>query len=1113
MKVELPLVVCHHGMRVVEAWIPELNISGSGASLAALRDDLSLVVMLRFEGVRVPLLRHYQLAPHMRLRHVDVKVKAHDRERGKKLELEARVAVLLEKWPADDFWVATPTRLPLARFAVRDPEALVGALPRRLVEWAFEHDLDSIEHLHARYRERLDVLEVDADPPTILPRTPRPPPRPARKKPPTAARKPGGKPPAADSLAGESREEQRRRARLQATTLRAATQNLSHGAADDTLERAFGREGLVTQLVDEIYGREGVALVLVGPSGAGKTAIVHEVVRRLEEKQAAVGQRRDVWRIDGGRFIAGMAYVGQWEQRARALCRELAETGDVLHADDLASLVYAGRTRTADTNLGQYVESHLARGEISVLAESTAERWEKVREEAPGFAALFRVVHVPPLSAAQTLPVLLGVLRDLESDDSAGAPPRLSPAALEGLLAGAERFRPHEAFPGKAVRLLRRVVTGPGTPDGDVRRFELADVHRTLRAETGLPDFVLGAEPPRPRATVRRELAALVAGQPEAVDAVTDAVLAMQAGLGDPDKPLATYLFVGPTGVGKTETAKALARYLFGSADRLLRFDMSEMVSTASLARLVGEPGEPDGELTTALRSQPLRVILFDEIEKAHPRVFDALLQLLGEGRLTDAAGRTADARQAVILMTSNLGVREAAARPGFVQPGEAARQHYLSAVRAFFRPEFFNRIDRVVPFGPLDRTALRVVVEHALEELLSRRGIRRGHVLVDVEPELLDLLVEQAFDPRYGARPLKRALERRLTVPLAHHLVTRRGEDLALVELYRRGDDLALSVRLLADAARVDAEPGPETWGRQRLRDEVHALRVRAAELRELPGDGAIGAALDQIDDDELSGLAFAEETSSPVKVDLRRYDHRAGYQGLRPREGYIERPVVVSEEVTLRRVRPLVALARDQLVLREFQQAAAAAGRVDACTLLFECVGPPVREVIVAAMAIAPQGLVPSDRLDRWFEVLDDEGRTSWREYRPGELGAVSLRVRRAAISATSAGLAELLAPLCGFALMQTMREGEVLTVPVRIECLDGVGPDAVRVRDARVMAEREARRRGDVATTGEPGVVVWRQDGRAGRLVHVATGRDASVDVAIVAACRRARDEGAS
>ncbi|MFP2912916.1 AAA family ATPase [Pyxidicoccus sp. 3LFB2] len=308
-------------------------------------------------------------------------------------------------------------------------------------------------------------------------------------------------------------------------------------------------------MVDALEGREGAAIVLVGPSGSGKTALVHEVVSRLTARQDAAGTRRDVWRVDGNQFIAGMMYVGQWEARARGVVQELMEVADLLYVDDLASLVYAGRTNNERTNVAQYIEPHLARGELTVLAESTPERFERVREEAPTFASLFRVVHVPALDARATLPALLGTLRELEAANDRGAV-RLSPLALETLLDLQQRFVAHEAFPGKAVRLLRRVVSRPGTEEAGLRRFTQEDVTSAMREQTGLPDFVLGSAPPKPREVLEREMAAQVAGQPEAVSAVVDAILTLQRSLQPPDKPLATYLFVGPTGVGKTETAK-----------------------------------------------------------------------------------------------------------------------------------------------------------------------------------------------------------------------------------------------------------------------------------------------------------------------------------------------------------------------------------------------------------------------------------------------------------------------------------------------------------------------------------------------------------------------------
>jgi ATP-dependent Clp protease ATP-binding subunit ClpC len=1093
VRFELPMIVAQPGPRAVEAWLPRLQLAATGPSLAELRDDLALEVMMRLERERPDAMRLYQLPPHLRLRQVEVRTVARDRARGLKRELAGRVGVLLEKWPHDDFWIATPARLAAAAFALEDPDALEGALPRRLAEWAIAHDLETLEGLTAARGERLDVLEVDADPPSILPRTVKPPPRARRREPAEAP---------AETQA--QREERRRRRRLEARVLREVGKDLSHGAEDDTLERAFGREALVEQIAAELFDRDGVALVLVGPPGAGKTALVHEVTRRLHRRYGAAGQRRDVWRVDGGRFISGQSFVGQWEQRARDLSAELAGTGDVLFADDLASLVCAGRAGAATTNLAQLLEPALARGEISILAESTPERLARAREELPGFTSLFRVIEVPPLAAAGTLTVLLGVLRELESEAGAGRPPRLSPAALEALLDAADRFRPHEAFPGKAVRLLRRLASRPGTVDGDVRRFGVADVHALVRAETGLPELVVGGAP-RTRAQIVGDLGAAIAGQPEAVAAVADVVQAMQAGLGDPDKPLATLLLVGPTGVGKTETARALARTLFGSPERLLRFDMSELSSPASLGRLFGEAGGAGGELTTALRAQPLRVILLDEIEKAHPRVFDALLQLLGEGRITDPSGHTADARQAVILMTSNLGVREAAARPGFVPAGEDSRQHYLSAVRAFFRPELFNRIDRVVPYQPLDRRALRVVVEHALAELLGRRGIRQGNVLVDVEPELLDLLVEQAFDPRYGARPLRRALERRLTVPLARHLATRRGDDLALVELFRREGDLGLAVRLLVDAPRLADPDPPPLWSVRRLAAVLEELAAELSRVQALPaaarlaearrlalaGDGpappggelldalaAIAQRLADVDPEDLSGWRYVEALDDATLRDRAELttshgDHRRGHMGLRPRPGFVDLPLAPDPEATRRQIGPVLARLRDELAVVAARLEAAGARGDERLTLLHEGVGAVPGHAIYAAATLDLRKVLPGVV---WIERREG----GWAPLADGQ-ALVLPQVRRMATVYEGPGLRELLAPLAGWILV----DGQDVRHLVRAHLLEGGDPTARPPAD----------------DTG-PGTIVARG------ATHVATGLPVEQHDAIAAALLRWR-----
>ncbi|NTX41426.1 ATP-dependent Clp protease ATP-binding subunit [Myxococcus sp. CA033] len=1115
MELKLPLVVAPLGGRLVEAWVPAFwpRIHRVGPSLSSLKDDLALAVMERFEKDHPSRVASYQLPPHLSLKHVKVDTEARDREKGLRVVLKGRMAVLLEKWPRDDFWVVTPTRLAEARFAIPDAESLPLALGRRLGAWCLEHGLTNLEGFWAQGRERLELLEVDAYAPTILPRTPPKPPKPPRRR-----RTPGkdSKGTATPPETPEQREARRNRRRLTLTELREVARNLSHSARDDGLEHCYGREALVREVVDALEGREGAAIVLVGPPGSGKTALVHEVVRRLTARQDAAGQRRDVWRVDGNQFIAGMMYVGQWEARARGVVKELVEVGDLLYVDDLASLVYAGRTSSERTNVAQFLEPHMARGELTVLAESTPERFERVREEAPTLASLFRVVHVPALEPRTTLPALLGTLRELEGSGEGGPAVRLSPLALETLLDLQQRFVAHEAFPGKAVRLLRRVLARPGTVDQNVRRFTEEDVTAAMRAQTGLPDFVLGSAPPKSRDVLERELAAQVAGQPEAVAAVVDAILTLQRSLQPPDKPLATYLFVGPTGVGKTETAKALARTLFGSEERMVRFDMSEFVSASSITRLLGLPGAPDGELTTALRTQPFCVVLFDEVEKAHPRIFDALLQFLGEGRLTDGAGRTVDARQAVVVLTSNLGVREAAARTGFHRAPEGAEAHYLSSVRAFFRPEFFNRLDRVVPFRSLTPAALRVVVEHALESLLSRRGIRRGNVLVEVESALLDLLVEQAYDPRYGARPLKRALERRLTVPLAHHLVRRGGEDLARVELFRRGEDMGLSVELLMREPAWAREQDPTTWtlpGVSRVLEEVTTRleSLQAAEARRSDGEAPPGGveavelgerlerlsaeALD-IRENELADRDFLETEERVGKLERDGYQdswrHNKGRGGLRPRPSYVPEPMPVSPEERLRRCRPKVVNLRDEVEWLAHQLATRARG-MEVHALLVEGLADSPTSALDSVVKGLPQGL---GRVVVHEEHVEPDGTIGWAA--PGSARPAGVRVRRQVVSMAAFGLSEVLATLEGYALVHL----GVRPALVRVELLADA-PDlmksvsrAVATRDAVKLAEREARRAGLVPESPQGRVVM---EGEPENVVQLRSGRTPSESVA--------------
>jgi ATP-dependent Clp protease ATP-binding subunit ClpC len=1152
VELKVPLVVVQRARRLVEAWAPTLpDVHAVGPSLAEIKDDLRLKVMERFVEAHPEEFTRYQLAPHARVEVVSVEATVHDPDTRARWEITGRVGALLEKYPGDPFWVVTPTRIPSLRFALERDEDLADALTRRVAEWCRTKDLRSLDDHTSNRRERLELLDVDAYAPSIFPTVWR---RQSGKRP--SPPRPDADPDAPDddddhALTDDSREERRRVRRLTVTALREVGRNLSYAASDDTLGRAFGRDATVDALVEEFAGREGVAVVLVGPSGAGKSAVVHEFVRRLGAWSEKHRARRDVWRVDGNRFIAGMKYVGQWEQRARTMIAELIDTGDVLYLDDLASMVSAGRTGKGDTNVAQFLEAHLARGELAVIAESTPERLAWAREESPAFARLFRVVHLPAMSERETLPVLLAALRDLEDERAdAPAPPRVSPAALATALTLTARFQPNTAFPGKAVRLLRAVLDGPGEPgtarDGrDERRYDARHVREAMRQRTGLPDFVLDESAAWTRGDIRDALTAHIAGQSAAVEALTELVVAMQQVLCDPDKPLANFLFVGPTGVGKTESAKALARLLFGSAERMLRFDMSEFGAPWSVTRLLGHPGDPDGELTRALRVQPFCVVLFDEVEKAHPRVFDALLQLLGEGRISDAAGRLADARQCVVILTSNLGVREASTRSGFAR-GETteARQHYLAAAQGFFRPEFFNRLDRVVPFDALTRDALRQVVDQLLTELLGRRGIERANVLVDVEPELLDVLVRRAYDPRYGARPLKREMEQRLTVPLAHHLVRRRAEDLSLVSLHRLGDDLTMTVSALPDAPSLPREALARYATLAEARRALAALRetlddlvasdavedlqrqrteamrqVAAGGAREVPvavelldALTALRAKLDLAEEDERLTDGFVEEPLEAASHHLSehgssRHDHNRYRGGLRPRAGFIERPSVVHEESALRIAQEVLAPLDDAAVALGARLDAAARGALETLALLVEpCVSAGAAALLCDLALAAPTGLA-----DAAVFVRDA---TTWRRVSLGEIVTTTEPFadspRRAAhalcVRVRGYALGRFVAAMEGYALAEIPNAGYTARHLLRVFVLEGEVDEARLDAWARDRAARRARRAAgdDLEVDPLPARITLRHKGSGWH--HVATGIAAHTHESQLAALER-------
>lgn len=540
----------------------------------------------------------------------------------------------------------------------------------------------------------------------------------------------------------------------------------------DDLDHAINREAEVNELSTLLSASDQRAVLVIGKRLVGKTAIIHEFVRRRMDRRrtsevtmhvASIADLSgDVWLISPQRLISGMSYLGQWEGRLLAILKESQRKHHTLYFDDVIGLFYAGRTSSSQLSAAHVLKPYLERRDVRVLAESTPEAFRVLQELDRSFADLFQVVRIDEPNEAKNLHTLLGSRRTLERQHNT----RFHPDVLPTVIDLTRRYVSDAAFPGKAARLLQSLAG----------KHKLAEVTRAaaleeFSARSGLSVTFLDDRSELDYAQVIEALSREVIGQKAAVTACADAVTIAKARLNDNIRPIASFLFLGPTGVGKTQCAKALAKYLFGDRERLIRFDMNEFASYYSVARLTGTLDAPEGLLTSAVRRSPFAVLLFDEIEKAHPAVFDLLLGVMGDGRLTDARGQLVDFSNTIIILTSNLGAREAASDVGFRQTNRSEASVYRLAAEKFFKPEFFNRLSRVVPFERLSREHVQKIANRLIEDVLNREGLVRRGVKLVVETGALNLLVEAGYHPQLGARALKRTLERQVTAPLAARL------------------------------------------------------------------------------------------------------------------------------------------------------------------------------------------------------------------------------------------------------------------------------------------------------------------------------------------------------
>ena len=556
--------------------------------------------------------------------------------------------------------------------------------------------------------------------------------------------------------------------------------DLTELARQGKIDAVIGRVRETERVVQILARRKKNNPVLVGEAGVGKSAIVEGLALRIVEGSVphTIADKR-IFSLDVASLVAGTKFRGEFEERLGQVVDELRERGDtILFVDEIHTIVGAGATQ-GSLDTANILKPALARGEVQVIGATTMDEYRENIERDAALERRFQRVLVEAASESETLDILRNIAPLYEQHHSV----RYSDEALRACVELAGRYISDRYFPDKAVDLLDEVgATAHISREGAFVEIGKTDVARCLTLSTGIPTEQLTATMSSRLQGLEGYLKSRIIGQDDALHRISRHICRAHSGLHDEYRPLGVFLVAGPTGVGKTLMAKELANYLFGSQDAIVRLDMSEYGQSHNVARLIGAPpgyvgyGE-GGQLTEAVRRKPYSVVLLDEIEKAHPSIFNTLLQLFDEGRLTDGSGRVVNFRNTIIVMTSNVGSREVAERGsaiGFATPSQrlcsTAEVEYRRAAERTFAPEFLNRIDEIVLFTPLtERDAERII---RLEVEMLRKRVAKLGCDLRITPAALRELAQRGFSQRYGARELRRTVVEQIEERIAILLV-----------------------------------------------------------------------------------------------------------------------------------------------------------------------------------------------------------------------------------------------------------------------------------------------------------------------------------------------------
>ncbi len=539
---------------------------------------------------------------------------------------------------------------------------------------------------------------------------------------------------------------------------------------------AIGREREIRMVARTLTRSKKNNPLLLGDSGVGKTAVIEGLAYNIANNTAPrfLNGKRIV-QLEIGTLVAGTSLRGQFEERIVGIVDEVKSAPEViLFIDEIHTIVGAGDTIDSNLDAANILKPALARGEITCIGATTFEEYRKAIAKDPALDRRFRTIDIGEQSASEALDVVEHVYQRYEQHHSV----TITPEARSAAVRLSDRYMRDRRLPDKALDLLdeacARLVIQSNSPDQtmlDVKPEVTGQtVTEVLSEWTGIPVSELTANERQRFATMNEALRQRVVGQDRAIEVISDAVKTNRAGLGDPGRPVGAFLFLGPSGVGKTELSKALAEFLFNDENAMIRLDMSEFHGEHTVARLIGAPPgykgmEQGGQLTEAVRRKPYSVVLLDEVEKAAPEVFDVFLQVFDEGRLTDSQGSTIDARHAVWIMTSNIGTGDVGKGLGFMASPDDLPD-YNFHLKKHFRPEFLNRLDDVVIFNPLTEQALTQILELQMREMVERLQTQSLTLVLDDSARVL--LLNEGYDPANGARPLRRAIERLVTRPLS---------------------------------------------------------------------------------------------------------------------------------------------------------------------------------------------------------------------------------------------------------------------------------------------------------------------------------------------------------